>query len=139
VGALTVPQAGRVILDSGAISALADGNATARAVLIRARAEGRLVVIPAAVLVEVHTGRHDHARIDRVINAVDMHVETNPERAKEAGVLRARSGVLDVVDAIVVAEAVAALPAVIVTSDPEDIAALVDSAGATGRVAIVAV
>jgi hypothetical protein len=136
---LTVPQAGRVILDSGAISALADGNATARAVLIRARAEGRLVVIPAPVLVEVHPGRHDHARIDRVINAVDIQVETTPERAKEAGVLRARSGVLDVVDAIVVAEAVAALPAVVVTSDPEDIAALVDSAGATGRVAIVAV
>ena len=68
-----------------------------------------------------------------------MQLETTPERAKDAGVLRARSGVRDVVDAIVVAEAVAALPAVIVTSDPEDIAALVDAANATGRVVIIRV
>lgn len=136
---MTTPQAGRVILDSGAISALAEGNPRARAVLVRARREGRLVVIPAPVLAEVYTGRRDHARIDRVINAVDMQLETTPERAKDAGVLRARSGVLDVVDAIVVAEAVAALPAVIVTSDPEDIAALVDAANATGRVVIIRV
>ena len=77
------------------------------------------------------TGRHDHAWIDRVINAVHMQLETTPERAKDAGMLCARSGVLDVVDAIVVAEAVAALPAVIVTSDPEDIGALVDAANGT--------
>jgi len=136
---LTTAQAGRVILDSGAISALAEGNPRARAVLVRARREGRLVVIPAPVLTEVYTGRPDHARIDRVINAVDMQIETTPERAKQAGVLRARSGVLSVVDAIVVAEAVAALSAVIVTSDPDDIKALVDAAQATDRVAIVAV
>ena len=107
--------------------------------LVRARREGRLVVIPAPVLAEVYTGRRDHARIDRVIDAVDMQIETTPERAKYAGVLRARSGVLDVVDAIVVAEAVAALPSVIVTSDVKDIAALVDAASATGRVLTVGV
>lgn len=136
---MTTAQAGRVILDSGGISALAAGNALARAVLVRARREARLVVIPAPVLTEVYTGRRDHARIDRVINAVDLQIATTPERAKQAGVLRAKSGVLSVVDAIVVAEAVAALPAVIVTSDPDDIKALVEAARATDRVAIVAV
>lgn len=136
---MTTAQAGRVILDSGGVTALAEGNPRARAVLVRARREGRLVVIPAPVLTEVYTGRHDHARIDRVINAVDMQIDTTPERAKQAGVIRARSGVLSVVDAIVVAEAVAALPAVIVTSDPDDIRALVDAAQAADRVAIVAV
>ncbi len=136
---MTSAQAGRVILDSGGVTALAEGNPRARAVLVRARREGRLVVIPAPVLTEIYTGRHDHARIDRVINAVDMQIDTTPERAKQAGVLRARSGVLSVVDAIVVAEAVASLPAVIVTSDPDDIKALVDAAQAADRVAIVAV
>ena len=96
-------------------------------------------MIPAPVLTEVYTGRRDHAHIDRVVNQVDQMIETTPERAKEAGVLRARSGVLDVVDAIVVAEAVSALPAVILTSDPDDIGALVDAAGASDRVTVIRV
>jgi len=132
-------EAGRVILDSGGISALAQGNATARAVIVRARREGRLVVIPAPVLTEVHTGRRDHAHIDRVVKSVDVVIETTADRAREAGVLRARSGVLDVVDAIVVAEAVAALPAVILTSDPDDIRSLVDAAGVRDRVTTIGV
>jgi predicted nucleic acid-binding protein len=130
---------GRLILDAGGVSAIADGHGVARAALERARREGWLVVIPAPVLTEVHTGRRDHARIDLVINAVDMLIETTPERAKQAGELRSRSGVLDVVDAIVVAEALAAPPALIMTSDPGDIRALVEAAGAGDRIRIIAV
>jgi hypothetical protein len=130
---------GRIILDSGGISAIAGGSGVARAALERARREGWLVAIPAPVLTEVHTGRRDHARIDRVINAVDVLIETTPERAKQAGELRSRSGVLDVVDAIVVAEAAAMPPTVILTSDPDDIRALIDAAGAADRVRVIAV
>jgi hypothetical protein len=118
-----------LILDSGGVSAIAEGNGDARAVLDRARREGWLVVIPAPVLVEVHTGRRDHAMIDRVVNAVDMLLPTTPALAKLAGELRAKSGVLDVVDAIVVAEAVAAPPCLILTSDPDDIRRLLEAAG----------
>lgn len=127
-----------VVLDSGAISALAEGNPRARAVLVRARRDGWLVVIPTPVLVEVHTGRRDHAGIDRVVNAVDMQIETTAERARQAGVLRSTSGVLDVVDAIVVAEALAARPALIVTSNPGDIGRLLEAAG-TGTADVLAV
>jgi hypothetical protein len=91
------------------------------------------------VLTEVHTARRDHARIERVVSAVDMLLDTTPDRARQAGVLRSRSGVLDVVDAIVVAEAVASLPALIMTSDPGDISRLLEAAGFAGRVAIIAV
>ena len=119
----------RLILDSGGVSAIAAGNGDARAVLDRARREGWLVVIPAPVLAEVHTGRRDHAMIDRVVNAVGMLLPTTPELAKRAGELRAKSGVLDVVDAIVVAEAVAARPSLILTSDPDDISRLIEAAG----------
>jgi len=52
---------------------------------------------------------------------------------------RSKSAVLDVVDAIVVAEAVAFHPALVMTSDPDDIRRLIEAAGASGRVAIVAV
>jgi hypothetical protein len=130
---------GRLVLDAGGISAIADGNGVARAALERARREGWLVVIPAPVLAEVHTGRRDHARIDLVINVVDVLIETTPERARQAGELRSRSGVLDVVDAIVVAEAVAARPALIMTSDPDDLRALIEAAGAADRVRVIAV
>ena len=135
----TLPGNGRVVLDSGGVSAIAHGSALARAVIIRARREGRLVVIPAPVLTEVYTGRRDHAHIDRVVNEVDQMIETTPERAKQAGVLRARSGVLDVVEAIVVAEAVSGLPAIVLTSDLDDINALVDAAGARDRVTVILV
>ncbi len=64
---------------------------------------------------------------------------STPERAKQAGVLRARSGVLDVVEAIVVAEAVSGLPAIIPTSDLDDINALVDAAGARDRETVILV
>lgn len=67
-----------------------------------------------------------------------MLLETTPERAKRAGELRSSSGVLDVVDAIVVAEAIVAPPALIMTSDPEDIRKLVEAAEATGAVEVIA-
>jgi hypothetical protein len=129
---------GRLVLDAGGISAIAAGDGVARAAVERARNQGWLVVIPAPVLVEVHTGR-DHARIDRVVNAIDLLLDTTPERARQAGELRSLSGVLDVVDAIVVAEAVAAQPAMIMTSDHDDIRALIEAAGATGRVGMIGV
>ena len=130
---------GRLVLDAGGVSAIADGDGLARATLDRVRREGWLVVIPAPVLTEVHTGRRDQARVVRVVNAVDMLIATTPERARQAGELRSRSGVLDVVDAIVVAEAVAFPPVLVMTSDPDDIRRLIEAAGASGRVAIVAV
>lgn len=134
---------GALLLDSGGISAIADGNPDARAVLIRARSEGRQVAIPAAVLAEVVTDRPDHALVDRVITSVDEALPLTPERARQAGILRARAWLLrqasgrrlkddrppSAVDALVMAEAVAAGTAVILTSDPDDMELLRDAAG----------
>lgn len=130
---------GYLVLDAGGVSAIAAGSGTARAVLARARRDGWLVVIPAPVLAEVHTGRRDHARVDRVVKAVDVVLETTSATARRAGVLRAGSGVLDVVDAIVVAEAEVGRPAVILTSDPRDIARLIERTEEPERIAVVAV
>lgn len=68
-----------------------------------------------------------------------MLIETTPDRAKRAGELRSTSGVLDVVDAIVVAEAIAWPPALVMTSEPADIRALIEAAEATGDVKVIAV
>lgn len=66
-----LPQCGRLILDSGGILALANGNGDARAAIERARLAGYGVIVPAPVVAEVHRGGRDHTRIDRVLNAVD--------------------------------------------------------------------
>ncbi len=138
MAALTAER-GCVVLDAGGVSAIAEGSERARAVLERARRSGWIVVIPTPVLAEVHSGRRDHAHIDRVVNAVDLLIDTTATRAREAGELRAISGVDDVVDAIVVAEAAASLPAIILTSDPGDIARLVEASGAATRITVIAV
>lgn len=134
---------GALLLDSGGISAIADGNRAARAVLARARAEGRQIAIPAAVLAEVVTDRPDHALTDRVIKSVDEELPLTPERGRQAGILRARAWDLrrtspqhrkadrppSAVDAVVMAEAVAAGAAVILTSDQGDMELLREAAG----------
>ena len=75
-----------------------------------------------------------------MIKGVDRETATTPERAREAGVLRARSGVTSVVDAIVMAEAVAIGATIIITSDPRDLERLREAAGLTRRhIEIVAV
>lgn len=128
-----------LLLDSGGVSAIAAGDRVARAALERARRDGWTVAIAAPVLAEVHTGRRGHAHVDRVVNAVDTVLPTTARRAREAGVLRATSGVRDVVDAIVVAEAAALLPALVMTSDPGDIGRLVDASEAGVRIRVLAV
>jgi predicted nucleic acid-binding protein len=82
---------GALLLDSGAISAIAEGNLQARAALVRARREGRQIAIPAVVLAELSTGRPIDARTDRVIKDVDLEIPLNAARAREAGTLRARA------------------------------------------------
>lgn len=137
-----VATRGVLLLDAGGISAIAAGEPAARAVLDRARREGRFVAIPAAVLVEVVSGRPMDAPVDRVIKAVGATIELTAARARAAGALRARAlrslGAAgddrppSVVDATVMAEAVAAKVALILTSDPDDMERLRDAAGNAG-------
>ena len=143
----TVARRGVLLLDSGGVSAIATGNPVARAVLERARREARQVAIPAAVLVEVVRGRPADAPIDRVIKAVGATIELSAARARAAVALRGRalrsraaaSGdhAPSVVDATVMAEAVAAGAAVILTSDTDDMERLRDAAGSAGAQVVI--
>ncbi len=97
------------------------------------------------VLAEIVTGRAADANINRVIKAVDEEIELTPERARQAGALRARAWDLrraspkrdkddrppSAVDAVVMAEAVAAGAAVILTSDRGEMELFRDAAGLT--------
>lgn len=97
------------------------------------------MVIPTPVLAQVHRGGRDRARVDRIINKVDALLPTSDRVARLAGELQAKSGTSDAVDAIVAAEALLAVPALVMTSDPGDLAIFLEDAQEAGRVRVIAV
>jgi predicted nucleic acid-binding protein len=100
---------------------------------------GYVVVIPTPVLAQVHRGDRDRASIDRVVKAVDALLPTSEQIARRAGELQAKTSTSDVVDAIVAAEALASVPALILTTDPNDLSLLLDGEPEATRVSLVRV
>jgi predicted nucleic acid-binding protein len=128
-----------MILDAGGVLTLARGDGPARAALARALGEGYVVVIPTPVLAQVHRGGRDRAHIDRVVNAVDALLPTSEQVARRAGELQAKASTSDAVDAIVAAEALLSVPALILTTDAEDIRRLIEGESEAARVAVIGV
>ncbi len=122
---LTGPHHSRLILDSGAVIALAARQERVRQILQRARVEKRLVVIPAVVIAETTRGGPRDAAVNRVIKAVDVIAPITEEIAREAGRLLIAAGMSNAtVDALVVATALRPIPTIILTGDVGDITAL---------------
>jgi predicted nucleic acid-binding protein len=112
----------RLILDSGAVIALARGDVRARAMLAIALERSADVRIPVAVLAETLRGGARDAPIHRVRNAVDVF--PTPEAVgRLAGALLGRTRGANTIDALVAAEALIA-GADILTANTEDLAAL---------------
>jgi len=112
----------RLILDSGALSALAKGEPRMIAWAYLATQRQMLYGIPAPVLTETLTGQPADARVHRVIPAGDVVLDTTAAVAREAGRLRYRSRRRNVtVDAIVVATAAEYPGSIVMTSDPDDL------------------
>jgi predicted nucleic acid-binding protein len=126
-----------LVLDSGGISALARDRA--RLAELRRRNLWPAQV-PAVVLAEALTG--DHRRdfhVNRLLRACQLRT-TDEAGAREAARLRAatgRAGTISAVDAVVAAFATTRPDAVVLTSDPGDLAAL--AAHGTWPVTVVAV
>jgi predicted nucleic acid-binding protein len=115
----------RLILDSGAIIALAAGNERARRFVQRAVRERILAVIPAVVIAETTRGGARDAPVNRVIKAVDEVALVTEAVAREVGRLLARARVANAtIDALVVATAARREPTIILTGDVDDIRAL---------------
>ncbi len=115
----------RLILDSGAVLALAAHDRRARAVLERAWELAVPVIVPAVVLAEVVRGSGPRdAGVNRVVKAVGRVSEATEAHGRKAGALLARAGVNLTIDALVVAEAVLGGPAHVATSDPDDLGLL---------------
>jgi len=114
----------RLILDSGAVIALAALDARARAFVARAVKERTTLIIPAVVIAETTRGTARDAAVNRVINQVDEISPVTEAVARQAGRLLATTGGNPTVDALIAAEAVLG-NAAILTGDPDDLSALV--------------
>jgi predicted nucleic acid-binding protein len=116
---IQAPQ--RLILDSGAVIALARGDQRARAFLARALELGAPVEIPVVVVAEtVRSGPRD-APVNRVLKAVGQVPEAKEIHGRTAGRLLGTARSSGTVDALVVAHAVVGGGAQILTGDREDL------------------
>lgn len=125
-----------VVLDAGALIALERGDSDTRAAIAWALQKRYQVVVPTPVIAQVHRGGRDRAGLDRVLNAVDWLVPTTAAVARQAGELLGRAGTNDAVDAIVAAEALRAAPAMLITSDPDDLSRLTVNEPEGGRILV---
>ena len=111
-----------VVLDSGALIAFERGDERMRALLLEARASGARLVIPAGVIGQVWRTPATQVAIGSITRAAETTVVTlDKVMAEAAGILCGRRKTADVIDASVVLTARREGPAVIVTSDVDDL------------------
>jgi hypothetical protein len=130
---------GCLILDTGGLLSWAAGRQRAREAILRAAQQGRSIIVPSVVLAQALRGGQRDAPVNRVLKSVQFVPAATASLARQAGVLLGATGTTDVVDALVVAEALNQLPATILTSDPDDIRRLAMSAPGHARVQILTV
>lgn len=114
----------RLILDSGAVIALSRSDTRARAALAAALEADAEVSIPAAVVAETVRDVASDAPVNRILKAVGEIDLVDEPVGRVAGRLLGRAGSSSSVDAIVVATAMEAGGAVVLTGDPDDLGAL---------------
>src|SRR5690349_6565846 len=114
-------SSGRLILDTGGVLAWASGDRFVRRVIERAARNALPIVVPLPVVTQLIRGGARDAPVNLVLKGIDDYGEMTPLLARQAGVLLGRIRMTDAVDALVVAEALRLLPALILTSDPRDI------------------
>lgn len=112
----------RLILDSGAVIALARGDHRPRAFLERALELRAPIEIPVAVVAETLRGHGPRdASVHRVLKAIRAVPPTTEAIGRRAGTLLGRAGMSATVDALVVAQAIEAGGAHVMTGDSEDL------------------
>ena len=111
----------RLILDSGAVIALAHGDQRARAFLARALKMDASIEIPVVVVAETIRGGPRDAPIHRILKAVGSVPDSREIHGRTAGRLLGAARSASTIDALVVAHAVEAGGAQILTGDREDL------------------
>jgi predicted nucleic acid-binding protein len=118
------PPPQRLILDSGAVIALARNDGRARAALAAAWEAGVEIAVPAVVLAETVRGSANDAPVNRVLKAVGKVIPVDDQTGRAAGALLGASRSDSTGDALVVASAIRSGGGVILTGDAGDLTAL---------------
>lgn len=119
----TRPTGGRLILDAGAVIGWSRGDPKVRTHVREALARRAMVLVPVVVLAETLRGGPRDAAVNRVLKTTGT-VATEPSTGRLAGRLLGGTGGRNTVDALVAAEAAVAPGSVVLTSDPDDLTAL---------------
>jgi predicted nucleic acid-binding protein len=109
----------RLILDTGAVIGFVRGNARVAAALRLAHDRGDEIAVPSVVVAQTIRGGPRDAPIHHLLHAVFVPF-SGLRLARRAGELLGTSGTSDAVDALIMAEALRGGPALILTSDPDD-------------------
>lgn len=126
-----------LILDAGAVSALAGQRARVQELRRRGMWPAQ---VPAVVLTEALTGDHwRDVHANRLLQTCQIR-DVDESQSRDAARLRTatgRAGTISAVDALVAALAARSSDAVVLTSDPQDLGALVQHASPAIRVGAV--
>ena len=115
---------GPLVLDSGGLIAYIDGDSFARGLCLRIREAGYPLILPTAVYAQVERGTVSRSIRQQRLNTLLNLCTRSPlsmEIAHDAGILLGLAGTSDVVDAVVVVEALRRESGIILTSDGGDI------------------
>jgi predicted nucleic acid-binding protein len=110
------------VYDAGVLIAVDSNNRRMWARHHLALEEGRRIIVPAVVIGQAWRDSRRQVVLGRFLRTCEIE-PTFAETAKDAGVLCGKAGTSDVIDAVVVAVALAH-QAIVLTSDPHDIAKL---------------
>ena len=117
-----------IVLDSGAVIGLARGDFRLRAFVSKARRGGADVVVPMVVLAETVRGAGPRdAAVNLTLGQFAPHPLLDEPIARLAGALLGAARSNSTIDALVAAEAVNRTPSLLVTSDVDDMALLLNS------------
>ena len=111
-----------IVLDAGAVIGLSRNNTALRKIFRAAREEGTEFRVPMVVVAETVRGNGPR---DAPVNLV--LAQTAPQHPLTEGIARTAGQLLgaakssSIIDALVVAEAIGSAPALIWTSDPDDL------------------
>jgi hypothetical protein len=93
------------------------------------------LIVPIIVATQALTGANADA-VREILESAHETAQIDFDRAQHASELMAASGIHDPVDALVAVEALRRVPAIIITSDPDDLRKLVDADERGRRVAV---
>jgi len=118
-----------IVLDTGAVIASESNDRAFTALLLAAQKQRSRILLPATVVAESWRGPGTSPLVGRLLKTVDAFPHLDVSSAKRTGDLLAKSQTVSIVDGNVVEVALTHIPATIVTSDPNDIRHLLQSAG----------